>query len=147
VGARGENALIGHHRARVDVDANEACPHRRGHREGGQRIGTQDVDAERQRDGAADLRRHRGHRGHARGVHSPGGERHVAEILDEESVDAAVGEGLRVGQSGPRDLVHGAGPARAAGQRLEMHHADHRLGGAEYPREIHESQGKRMLKS
>ena len=99
--ARGADSLVRDHRARVDVDADEARPHRRGHREGGQRVGAQDVDAEREGDGAADLHRHRGHRGHARGVYSPRGERHVAEILDEESVDTALGEGLRVGKGGP----------------------------------------------
>jgi hypothetical protein len=139
--------LIGHHRARVDVDADELRAHRRRHRERGLRIGAQDIDAEGQRDGAADLGRHRGHGRHARGVHAPGGERHVAEVLHEEGVDAAVREGLRVGEGGARDLLQGAGPARAAGERLEMHHADDRLGGAEYPREAHGSLGKRMLKS
>ncbi len=115
VSPRGENALIGDHRTRVHVDADEARAHR--HRDGecGQRVGAQGVDAERQRDGAADLGRHRGHGGHARRVHAPGREGNVTEVFDEEGVDAAVREGLRIGEGGPRDIVHRAGPARAAG--------------------------------
>ena len=58
-------------------------------------------------------------------------------ILDEERVGAALGEGAGVVERRLDHGVHAARPARAAGQRAQMDHADDRCGDAEDGIEAH----------
>src|SRR4029453_17042816 len=61
-------------------------------------------------------------------VRAPGGERGVAVIFDHDRVGAALGEGTRVVERGAEHAGHVAVPARAARERAQVHHADHRVG-------------------
>ncbi len=128
VGARLQQTLVGDDRTDVDVDADEARAGGRRDREGGERIGLEHVDADGQRDGAADLADGDGHGGDGGGVHPSGSERHVPVVLDQERVDVALGEGAGIVEGRLDHRGHAPGPARTPRERAQVHHADHRLG-------------------
>jgi hypothetical protein len=75
-----------------------------------------------------DLRDGARHSGHGGRVHAPRAEGDVAVVLDHQRVGPALREGARVVERGPRDAGHIAVPARAPGERAQVHHADDRAG-------------------
>ena len=122
-----DDALVGQHRARVDVDADELGADRGGHGQRRARVVLQDVHAQvRSRQRLPHLGGYDAHRRHRGGLDAAGGERRIAEILDEDGVDAALDQRARVRERGFHDAGHRPVPARTAGQGQEVDHADDR---------------------
>jgi hypothetical protein len=127
VGVGLDDALIGEHCARVHVDADELGADSRGDAQGRPRVVLQHVEAQaRARKLAPNLGGHDAHGRHGGGLDAAGREGRVAEILDQERVDAAVDERPGVGQRRGDHVAHRAGPPRTAGQGDQVHHADDR---------------------
>ena len=125
VGRRLQQPLVRHHGTHVHVDPDEPGAGGGGHGERGERVALQHVHADRQRHGPAHfVDRHR-HGGHGRGIDPARRERHVAVVFHEQGVDAALGQGPRIVERGLNDAIHVAVPARASGERVEVHHTDH----------------------
>ena len=121
------DALVGEHRAGVDVDADEFGADRGGDGQRRARVVLQHVHAERgSRQRSADLGGDHADGRHGGRLDAPGRERRVAEVLDEHRVHAALDEGVGVGECGGHDARHRPVPSRAAGQRREVDHADDR---------------------
>jgi hypothetical protein len=91
------------------------------------------VDTHRQIDRQPNGVRHNCVRGDALRLDvRPGAERDVPHILDDQAVDAALGQRVSVAQCVVDDRLHAvAGVAGGAGQRPAVNHADDWLGCAE----------------
>jgi len=120
-----DQALVGDRGAGVDVDPDEGRADRDRDRQGRFRIVAKDVDAQGAvgqfpphcvRDGRQGRDRDRRDRA--------GMERRILEILDHEGAHAALSQGPTVPQRRCGDRCQIASPAGAAGQGLQMEHAD-----------------------
>ena len=89
VGIAFDQALVGQHRAGVHVDANKGPVANGAQRQRGAGVVAQDVEADGKFDRIADRATGGGHGGDGLGGDAAPGERHVAEVLDEEGVRAA----------------------------------------------------------
>ena len=125
VGVALHETLIGDHGARVDVGADEDGASGAGHPERRARVVAKHVDAERHGGpGGADGARHHAEGRHRPGLSAAGREGDIAEVLYEERVEASLDEGLGIGEGAIEHVRHRALPARASGERRQVHHAD-----------------------
>ena len=142
MGAALDQALVCHHGARQHVDPDESGARRRGDRQRRLAIVAQDVDPDRDRDGAAgfpDRHRHAGDGFRRRVVRI---KRHIVEVLHEQAIEPGSGQRARF-----RDgLLHNgreiASVARRTGERQQMHHPDKRLLGTEQLIEVSTGHGR-----
>ena len=97
LGAALDDALIRHHRTRIDVRADKSCARQRRDRDRAQDVVSEHVDADRQASRFAHGGNRERHRGDDVRLNPIFRERHVAEIFDDQCIEAALGKCRRVG--------------------------------------------------
>jgi len=120
-----EDALIGDPGAGMDVHSDETGAAGKGYRKSGGRVAAQDVDAEPQpRSPQPNESQTDGHGSHGFRTDSLRQERGVAEVLENDGVEAPIGEAGRFRGRAGIDAVDLSAVPRTAGKRWEMDDAD-----------------------
>ena len=112
VGVAFDDALVREHRAAVDVDAEKIATTSSAQGERGAGVVAEDVVADGQFHRRAHGATGGGHRGESFGRDAGFGERHVAEIFNDEAVRAAAFVGDGIGDSGANNFRHRCAMAR-----------------------------------
>ncbi len=122
----GQDPLIGHDGARVDVHADEGCARHSGDREGGGGIITQHIHAEKEALGRvrAEEDGGGGHRRDGHGGHGAGIERGVTEVLDDRPVGSSLSQDLEIRHGGLEDRIDLAPVTGTAWQGSQMDHPE-----------------------
>lgn len=123
-GAAGYEALIGRVDTREHVHSDECRAGGTGDGEAGEAVVAEHVDADGDFDGADDMIDHDGHGGDGFCRDAIGVERGIAEVFDDDSVEAGIGEELGLGDGAVDDFLHRQHGAGGAGERGEMDHGD-----------------------
>ena len=91
-----DDSLVGQHRARKHIDADERAPVGSGQPKTSPGVVPKDVETDRQPDGGANSRGDSSHASHRFRTHAPLGERHIAEVLDLDGIRASLFKSARV---------------------------------------------------
>ena len=130
VGITLDDALVGNECAGQDVRAHEDGTRDHCDRDGGAGVRAQDVDAngERRRNRVSHGSRRHGHRGDRHRFHAAWRERGIAEVLDDDAVDARFGQDTSVLAGPINDRRYAAAPPWRPGQGCQVNHPDERPG-------------------
>jgi len=107
-----DDALVGEHRAAVDIDANKTAIAGSAQGKRGAGVIAQNIETDGQRDGLTDSATNRGHGGDGFGADGRFGERHIAKVFDEHRVRAPLGVSPGIGNGALADAGEVAAPAR-----------------------------------